>query len=50
MHEAEPPLAVIDYICQHPQANKASRDPLVLLLLHDRNLSQTLDWLAKHVK
>ena len=48
MREAEPPLAVVDLLCQHPQINKASRDPLVLLILHDRIFSQTLVWLAKH--
>ena len=42
MHEAESALAMIDLLCQHPQINKASNDPLVLLILHDRNQFQTL--------
>lgn len=48
MRKAVPPHAVVELICQQPQTNKASRDPLILLILHDRSLSQTLFWRAKH--
>ena len=41
MHKAEPPLAVVDLLYQHPQVMmiKASRDPLDLLSLQDENPS-----------